>query len=72
VVDCLKGLGLADLTDVHLVGCYAGEGIPEGKQSMTFSLVFQSMERTLSDEDIAPVPGRVADALQGVFGAALR
>ncbi len=72
VVDCLKGLDFPDLADVHLVGCYAGKGIPEGKQSVTFSLVFQSMERTLSDEDIAPVPGRVADALQDVFGAALR
>ncbi len=72
VLSCLKGLDLPDLSDVHLVGCYTGKGIPEGRQSMTFSLVFQSMERTLSDEDIAPVPDRVADALQGALGASLR
>ncbi len=72
VLKCLEGIGLSDLVEVNLVGCYTGKGVPEGRQSMTFSLVFQSMERTLSDEDIAPVPDRVAGALQGALGASLR
>lgn len=66
----LEGLGLAHLQSLELVEVYEGKGVPEGKRSWTFSLVFQSPERTLTDEDIAPLAARVAgvmvDALGGV------
>lgn len=68
----IEGSGLAGLQEVRLVDVYEGKGIPEGQRSWTFSLVFQSAERTLTEEDIAPVAPRLTEALQAAFGATLR
>jgi phenylalanyl-tRNA synthetase beta chain len=68
----LEGLDLPELAEIRLVECYEGKGIPAGKRSWTFSLVFQSQVRTLNEDDIAPVAQRVAGALQEAFGAVLR
>jgi phenylalanyl-tRNA synthetase beta chain len=68
----LSALELSNLKAVHLVDCYEGEGVPEGQKSWTVSLVFQSPERTLTEEDVAPVAQRVTGALREAFGAVLR
>ena len=68
----LEALALPDLSAVRLVDIYEGEGLPEGRKSVTFSLAFQAMDRTLTDDDIAPVANRVSDALQEAFAAILR
>jgi len=70
--DKLAGLSLSQLKSIHLVDCYEGEGVPEGRKSWTVSMVFQSPERTLTEEDIAPVAHVVTGALQEAFGAVLR
>lgn len=69
---CLTSLSFNHLKEIRLVDLYAGKGVPEGRKALTFSLVFQSMERTLSDSDVAPVAGSVQGALQAEFGAVLR
>jgi len=69
---CLKALSLPHLKEIRLVDLYTGKGVPEGRKALTFSLVFQSMDRTLSDSDVAPVAGTVQGALQAEFGAVLR
>ena len=43
-----------------------------GRKSVAFSVVFQSPERTLSDEDAAKLRGSIVDALGERFGAELR
>jgi phenylalanyl-tRNA synthetase beta chain len=68
----LSALELSNLKAVHLVDCYEGEGVPEGQKSWTVSLVFQSPERTLTEEDVAPVAQKVTGALREAFGAVLR
>jgi phenylalanyl-tRNA synthetase beta chain len=68
----LAGLPLANVKAIHLVDCYEGEGVPEGKRSWTVSMVFQSPDRTLTEEDVAPVAQAVTGALQEAFGAVLR
>jgi phenylalanyl-tRNA synthetase beta chain len=70
--DRLSALELSNLKAIHLADCYEGEGIPEGQKSWTVSLVFQSPERTLTEEDVAPVAQRVTGALREAFGAVLR
>lgn len=66
----LEGLSLEFLQGLELVDVYDGEGVPDSMRSWTFSLVFQSNDRTLTEEDIAPQARRVAgvmcDALGGV------
>ena len=46
--------------------------IGEGKRSLAFRLAFGSPERTLTDEDVAPVRASIVDALAARFGAVLR
>jgi phenylalanyl-tRNA synthetase beta chain len=68
----LSALELASLTAIHLVDCYEGEGVPAGQRSWTVSMVFQSAERTLTEEDTAPVAQQVTGALREAFGAVPR
>ena len=51
---------------------YRGEQVGEGKKSVALALVFQSSERTLSDEDAAELRGRIVALLAERFGAELR
>jgi len=48
------------------------ETIGEGKRSLAFRLAFGSLERTLTDEDVAPVSASIVDAVSARFGATLR
>jgi phenylalanyl-tRNA synthetase beta chain len=48
------------------------ETLGEGKRSLAFRLAFGSPERTLTDEDVAPVRASIVDAVASRFGAVLR
>jgi phenylalanyl-tRNA synthetase beta chain len=60
------------LRDVSVFDEYRGPQIGEGKRSLAFRLAFGSPERTLTDEDVAPVRAAIADAVAKQFGAELR
>jgi len=60
------------LLDVAVFDEYRGPQLGEGKRSLAFRLAFGSAERTLSDEDVAPVRSTIADAVGEQFGAVLR
>jgi phenylalanyl-tRNA synthetase beta chain len=61
-----------DLREATFLSDYRGDPIPPGRKSIAFSVVFQSPERTLSDEDAARRRRRIVDALGERFGAELR
>ena len=42
---------------------YEGKGIPDGKVSLSFRLTFQSLDRTLTDEEVQAAMQRIMDAL---------
>ncbi|MGH3051124.1 MAG: phenylalanine--tRNA ligase subunit beta, partial [Gaiellaceae bacterium] len=48
--------------DVEVFDEYRGEQIGAGKRSLAFRVAFGSLERTLSDEDVAPVRAAVVEA----------
>jgi phenylalanyl-tRNA synthetase beta chain len=60
------------LRDVAVFDEYRGPQTGVGKRSLAFRLAFGSLERTLADEDVAPVRAAVVDALASRFGAELR
>jgi len=60
------------LSRVELYDHFEGKKIEKGKKSLTFSMVFQSPEKTLTDAEVNPVFDAVVDALSGQLGAALR
>ena len=51
---------------------YRGAQIGEGKRSLAFRLSFGSNDRTLTDEDVAPLRARIVDLLAERFGGILR
>jgi phenylalanyl-tRNA synthetase beta chain len=60
------------LRELEVFDEYRGEQIGEGKRSLAFRVSFGSLERTLADEDVAPVRASIVDALATRFGAVLR
>jgi phenylalanyl-tRNA synthetase beta chain len=56
----------ADIFDV-----YTGEQVGEGRRSLALALSFRASDRTLTDEDVAPVRERIVAAL-GELGGELR
>ena len=61
-----------ELREVRVFDVYRGEQVGEGRKSVALSLVFQSAERTLSDEDAGQLRARIVAALAERFGAELR
>ncbi len=60
------------LRGVEVFDEYRGAQTGEGKRSLAFRLAFGSTERTLTDEDVAPLRAAIADAVGKQFGAVLR
>ena len=61
-----------NLESVDLFDVYQGQGIPEGKKSLAFSLVFRSPERTLTDDEVNAVFQKVQDNVVGNSGYSIR
>jgi phenylalanyl-tRNA synthetase beta chain len=51
---------------------YRGEQVGPGRKSIAFAVIFQSPERTLSDEDASRLRTAIVEALAARFGAELR
>jgi phenylalanyl-tRNA synthetase beta chain len=60
------------LDSVELFDEYRGQGVPEGKRSLAFRLVYRASDRTLTDEDVEPVHQKVREALEEKFQVSLR
>ncbi len=56
------------LEEVRVFDVYTGEQVGEGQRSLALALSFRALERTLTDEDIEPVRGRIVAALQELGG----
>jgi len=68
----IRETGGPELRDVSVFDEYRGEQIGAGKRSLAFRVAFGSAERTLSDDDVAPLRQRIVGALRERFGAELR
>ena len=62
----------AELREMRAFDVYHGEQVGAGRKSVAFSVVFQSPERTLSDEDAAKLRSAIVEALGQRFDAELR
>jgi phenylalanyl-tRNA synthetase beta chain len=60
------------LKDISLFDVYEGNNLPEGKKSYAVSFVLQDSTKTLTDEQIDKIMGKIRHNLEAQAGAALR
>jgi phenylalanyl-tRNA synthetase beta chain len=56
------------LESVEIFDVYSGEQVREGRRSLALALAFRALERTLTDEDVAPVRERLLAAISEIGG----
>lgn len=64
--------GQFNLDAVSIFDVYQGAGLPEGKKSLAFSMVFRSNERTLKDKEVNAVFAAVQQAMTQQHGYEIR
>ena len=62
----------AEVVEIVLFDVYRGKGVPEGKKSMAIRVRYRSMDKTLTDEEIAALHGKIVKALEKRLGAEIR
>jgi phenylalanyl-tRNA synthetase beta chain len=68
VIERVRAAGGETLEDVSVFDVYTGGQVGEGRRSLALALSFQTQERTLTDEDVAPARERIVAALAGLGG----
>ena len=58
--------------NVAVFDVYQGAGLPEGKKSLAFNLVFRAAERTLTDEEVNVVFLKVQEELAATTSYQIR
>jgi phenylalanyl-tRNA synthetase beta chain len=71
MLDAIRELSSAMLTEVRVFDVYAGSPVPKGQKSVAFGFTFQG-EKTLTDEEVDAEVGRIVAGLEGEFGARVR
>ncbi|MCZ6784157.1 MAG: phenylalanine--tRNA ligase subunit beta [Proteobacteria bacterium] len=72
LVDAIRRKGGDHLASVEVFDRYEGQGVPEGKVSLAFRLVFQRVDRTLTDGEVTKSVDQVVKMLANQFGGELR
>ena len=72
VLDTVRGAGGELLAHTGVFDVYTGEQVGEGRVSLALHLEFRAPDRTLTDEDVAPIRDRIVAALQEELGGELR
>jgi phenylalanyl-tRNA synthetase beta chain len=73
-IDVERTLAAADelVWSVRLFDVYRGTGIDEGNRSLAFAVRLQSVDRTLTDAEVAEVRATLIGAVESAHGASLR
>lgn len=72
IVDAVKGTKIKFLQDVKVFDEYKSEQIGKNKKSVAMSFTFSSLERTLTDDEIAAEMAKILSALKRKVGAKIR
>lgn len=68
----IKKAGGSSLSKIEVFDVYTGKGIDENKKSIAYSLTFEKMDRTLTDEEISQSMEKIVEMLNKKIGAELR
>jgi phenylalanyl-tRNA synthetase beta chain len=68
----IRALGVPHLVRVALFDVYQGSQIAPGRRSLAWNLTFQAVDRTLTDEEVNALHGRIVEEISRRFGAEIR
>lgn len=68
----IKKAAGSNLSNIEVFDVYTGKGIEENKKSIAYSLTFEKMDRTLTDEEINQSLEKIIEVLDKKLGATLR
>jgi phenylalanyl-tRNA synthetase beta chain len=72
VVACIIAAGSPLVSRAEVFDVYSGEQVVEGRVSLALHVDFAAADRTLSDEDVAPLREKIVAALKTDVGGELR
>ena len=72
VLQVIRRQGGYTLRDISMVSEYQGPQLEAGARSLSFRLLYQADDRTLTNEEVAAVQQRIIDGLKREFGAEVR
>jgi len=72
VLSVVRGAGREALARAEVFDVYYGDQVGPGRKSLALHLVFEAADRTLTDEDVAPVRERIVAALRDELDGELR
>jgi phenylalanyl-tRNA synthetase beta chain len=58
--------------EVELLEQYFGEQIPAGKRGLTYSIIYQSAQKTLTQEEVNALQGKIIQGLQEKYACQVR
>jgi phenylalanyl-tRNA synthetase beta chain len=67
-----KGADKAMITNVELFDLYCGEGIGPGKKSLAITVTLQPTDKTLTEDEIAAISGKIVAQVEKATGGSLR
>ena len=69
VLEAIEKAGGELLRRAEIFDLYRGSQIGEGQKSIALRLEFRAPDRTLTDEEVAPLRAGISDSLQGIGGS---
>jgi phenylalanyl-tRNA synthetase beta chain len=72
ITECVRGVKAQEIEQVEIFDLYRGKGIPEGFKSIAVRVRYRSYERTLTDEEIGVLHGKVVDSLVNKLKVSIR
>lgn len=72
IFDVLRQVRLKDLESIVLFDVYRGDTLPAGKKSVAIRARYRALDRTLTDELVQGLHGRLVQSLEKSLGAVLR
>ena len=72
ILQTVRSVKAREIEAVEIFDLYKGQGIQEGFKSIAIRLRYRSYERTLTDDEISTVHGRVVGALMNKLNVSIR
>jgi phenylalanyl-tRNA synthetase beta chain len=72
VLEAIRSSAGQSLAQLEIFDRFEGRGVPSGKVSLAFRLIFQRADRTLTDDEVAKAIEKVRTMLVRRFGGELR